>query len=391
MKLSLNHTLASIPPSGIRKFFEIVAEQPDVISLSIGEPDFDTPWNICESAIAALENGETHYSGNRGTPELRVEIANYFARRFGARFDSEKEILVGNGASEIFDLTVRAILNPGSERASFGGDEVILFAPGYVMYAPLIRLAGGVPVFVEKISEIQRKISQKTKVLVLSYPSNPTGETFSRTDLKKIAAIAEKNNLLVVSDEIYAELSYEVPHTAFASLPKMKKRTATISGFSKAWAMTGFRLGYLLAPAELTAAANKIHQYSALCANSLSQAAAVEALRGGDSAVEKMREEYRLRRDFCVRELNRMGLKIRKPAGAFYLFPNVRKKTGLSGEEFALKLLKKEKVAVVPGSAFGEKQADFVRISYATNLKELEEALEGIEKFIRANELQEDI
>jgi len=383
VQLPLNHTLASIPPSGIRRFFEIVAEQSDVISLSIGEPDFDTPWNVRESAIAALENGETHYSGNRGTSELRMEIANYFARRFGVRFDWKEEILVGNGASEIFDLVVRAVLNPG--------DEVILFAPSYVMYAPLIQLAGGTPVFVRKISEIQRKISQKTKALVLSYPSNPTGETFSKVDLKKIAKIVAKNNLFVISDEIYAELSYEVPHTAFASLPKMKERTATISGFSKAWAMTGFRLGYLLAPAELTAAANKIHQYSALCANSLSQAAAVEALRSCDSEVAKMREEYRLRRDFCVRELNRMGLKVGKPAGAFYLFPNVRKKTGMSGEEFALKLLKKEKVAVVPGNAFGEEHAfregggfsDFVRISYATNLKELEEALERMERFVQ--------
>ncbi len=375
MKLPLNRILETIPPSGIRKFFEIVAEQPDVISLSVGEPDFDTPWRVREAAIAELESGNTHYTGNRGTSELRTEIASYFARRFGVRFDSEKEILVGNGASEIFDLVVRAILNPG--------DEVILFSPSYVMYAPLIQLAGGMPIFVEKISEIEKKISKQTRAIVLNYPSNPTGETFSKVDLKKIAKIVEKNNLLAISDEIYAELSFEASHAAFASLPGMKNRTATISGFSKAWAMTGFRLGYLLAPEKLVAAANKIHQYSALCANSLSQAAAIEALRSGDAEVEKMREEYRLRRDFCVRELNRMGLKVKKPAGAFYLFPNVRKKTEMSGEEFALKLLKKEKVAVVPGNAFGREFADFVRISYATNLKELEEALDRMERFVQ--------
>ncbi len=375
MKLPLNHTLTSIPPSGIRKFFEIVSEQPDVISLSVGEPDFNAPWRVREAAIAALENGETHYTSNRGTSELREEIVKYFSRKFKVNYSAKNEVLVGNGASEIFDLVVRAILN--SE------DEVILFAPSYVMYAPLIQLAGGKPVFVEKISEIDKKISEKTKAIVLSYPSNPTGETFSKIDLEKIAKIVEKNNLLAISDEIYAELTYEKPHIAFASLPKMKNHTATISGFSKAWAMTGFRLGCLLAPEKLVTATNKIHQYCALCANSLSQAAAIEALQNCDSEIEKMREEYRLRRDFLVRELNQIGLKVKKPMGAFYLFPNVRKKTGMSGEEFALKLLKKEKVAVVPGNAFGEKYSDFVRISYATSLKDLEEALERIAKFMQ--------
>ncbi len=375
MKIPTNKTLASIPPSGIRKFFEIVAERKDVISLSVGEPDFDAPWCVREAAIAALESGETHYTPNKGYSELRSEIAKYFSRKFGVDYSAETEVLVGNGASEIFDLVVRSILN--------SGDEVILFSPSYVMYAPLIQLAGGVPIFVRQISEIQKKISPRTKAVVLGYPSNPTGATFGKSELQKIAKIVEQNNLLVISDEIYAELSFEKKHIAFASLPKMKARTATVSGFSKAFAFTGLRLGYLLAPADLTAAANKIHQYSALCANSISQIAAIEALKNCDSEVIKMREEYKMRRDFCVRELKKIGFQIQKPAGAFYLFLNVHKKTGLSGEDFALQLLEKEEVAVVPGSAFGTEFSDFVRISYATSLQNLEIAFEKIEHFLK--------
>jgi len=376
VKIPTNKILALIPPSGIRKFFEIVAENPDVISLSVGEPDFDAPWSVREAAIAALENGATHYSANRGSSELRGAIAKYFARKFGVAYSPEKEILVGNGASEIFDLVVRSVLNPG--------DEVLLFAPSYVMYAPLVALAGGTPIFVQKISEIAKKISPKTKALVFGYPSNPTGATFTKSELKKIAVLVERNNLLAISDEIYAELSYETKHISFASLPKMKAQTATISGFSKAFAMTGFRLGYLLAPESLVAAANKIHQYCALCANSISQIAAIEALENCDAEVAKMREEYKLRRDFCVRELRKMGFTIQKPAGAFYLFPNIRKRTGLSGDDFALNLLKKERVAVVPGSAFGAEFADHIRISYATGLTELETAFERMAHFIQS-------
>lgn len=375
MKIPTNKILDSIPPSGIRKFFEIVAENPDVISLSVGEPDFDAPWNIREAAIAALEKGATHYSANRGSSELRNAISKYFAKNFGVNYSPEKEVLVGNGASEIFDVVVRAILNPG--------DEVILFAPSYVMYAPLVALAGGTPIFVKKISEIEKKISPKTVALVFGYPSNPTGQTFSKSELTKIAKIIAKNNLLAISDEIYAELSYEKKHVAFASLPKMKSQTATISGFSKAFAMTGFRIGYLLAPENLVNSANKIHQYSALCANSISQTAALEALENCEKEVEKMREEYKIRRDFCVRELKKMGFKIEKPAGAFYLFLDVFKKTKMSGDDFALKLLKKERVAVVPGSAFGEDFRDFVRISYATSLEELEIAFDRITHFVQ--------
>lgn len=375
MKIPVNKILDSLPSSGIRKFFEIVAENPDVISLSVGEPDFDSPWNVREAAITALESGSTHYSANRGSNELRSAIAKYFVKNFGVDYSPKKEILVGNGASEIFDLTVRSILNPG--------DEAILFAPSYVMYSPLISLVGGSPIFVQKISEIQKKISPKTVALIFGYPSNPTGSTFSKFELQQIAKIVTKNNLLVISDEIYAELSFDKKHISFASLPKMKSRTATISGFSKAFAMTGFRIGYLLAPEDLIASANKIHQYSALCANSISQIAAVEALENCDSEIEKMRSEYKIRRDFCVRELQKMGFKIQKPAGAFYLFPNIRQKTGLSGDDFALKLLKKERVAVVPGSAFGVEFIDHVRISFATSLAELEIAFERMAKFIK--------
>ncbi|MFH0834473.1 MAG: aminotransferase class I/II-fold pyridoxal phosphate-dependent enzyme [Patescibacteria group bacterium] len=375
MKIPTNKILATIPPSGIRKFFEIVAENPDVISLSVGEPDFDAPWAVREAAIAALENGATHYSANRGSSELRSAISKYFTKNFGVEYSPEKEILVGNGASEVFDLVVRAILNPG--------DEVILFAPSYVMYAPLILLAGGTPIFVQKITEIEKKISAKTVALVFGYPSNPTGATFGKPELAKIAKIVTKNNLLAISDEIYAELTYEKKHVAFASLPKMKNFTATISGFSKAFAMTGFRLGYLCAPENLVAAANKIHQYCALCANSISQKAAVEALENCENETKKMRDEYRMRRDFCVHELNKMGFKIAKPAGAFYLWLDVTRKTGLTGDDFALKLLKKERVAVVPGSAFGAEFANFVRISYASSLGQLEIALDRIAKFVK--------
>jgi aminotransferase len=374
MTLRLNKTLATIPPSGIRKFFEIVAEQPDVISLSVGEPDFDAPWCVREAAIAALENGDTHYTGNKGLPELRKAITNYFSKRFHADYDAENEVLVGNGASEIFDITIRAILNPG--------DEVILLSPSYVMYAPLIQLAGGVPIFTKNIQGIEKQISSKTKAIILSYPSNPTGETFDKKELHFIAKIVKENQLFVISDEIYAELTYDKAHIAFASLPDMKQYTATISGFSKAFALTGFRLGYLLASEELVAATNKIHQYSALCANSISQKAALEALQNCSDEVEKMREEYQIRRDFFSRELNQMGIKTKKPAGAFYLFPNVKKKTGLSGEKFALRLLKSEKVAVVPGNAFGSEFDDFIRISYATGLRELEIAAERMRRFV---------
>lgn len=382
-RFRLNQTLVALPPSGIRKFFELVAEVPDVISLSIGEPDFVTPWHIREAAIYALESGNTHYTGNRGTPELRAEIAHYLTRKFQITYDPKTEILVTFGGSEAFDLVVRAVLNPG--------DEVLIPSPAYVMYGPLTTLAGGKVVSIPTSArtgwkfgarDLEKLITPKSKLLILNYPANPTGATFTRAELLKLAEVAERHDLLVVSDEIYAELTYRGTHTSFASLRGMQARTLTINGFSKAFAMTGFRLGCLAGPEEIINAANKIHQYSALCASSLAQAAAVEALRHGDVEVQKMKAEYELRRDFLVREFNRIGLPTETPPGAFYLFPDVSR-TRLTGEEFALRLLEKEKVAVVPGTAFDGTLTKHVRVSYATGFAELEKAVERIERFVR--------
>lgn len=384
MKIEINRILETLPPSGIRKFFEIVAEEPDVISLSVGEPDFDTPWAIREAAIYALESGQTHYTGNRGKKDLLQAIANYLQRRYKVTYAPDTEILVTNGASEAFDITMRALLNPD--------DEVLVPAPGYVMYAPLIKLAGAKPVLILpksngkfSLKDFQKNVNSRTRILLLSYPNNPTGHTFSKPELKQFAEFALKNKLLVITDEIYAELTYEGTHTTLASLPKMQERTVLISGFSKAWAMTGFRLGYLAGPAPIIAAANKIHQYSALCASMPAQLAAIEALKNCDDEIKKMREEYKTRRDLLIREFGKMGLKINKPAGAFYLFPNIKKISGLNGDEFALRLLKEQKVAVVPGSAFGPEFADHIRISYATSLEQILEALRRIRVFLKKN------
>lgn len=379
--LPLNKTLTKIPPSGIRRFFEIVAEQPDIISLSVGEPDFAPPWSACESAIYALEKSATHYSGNRGTPALRQEIARYFQQRFAIKYSPTKEILVTNGASEAFDLAVRATLNPG--------DEVLIFTPSYVMYAPLIQLAGGIPIpiatlpnFQLPFGKLKKQLTSKTKALILNYPANPTGQTFQKKELTKIAAFARENNLLLISDEVYAELTYTGTHQTLANLPKMFERTLTISGVSKSLAMTGFRLGFLLGPTELISAALKIHQYSAICASSISQIAACDALKNFAKPTQQMRVEYQIRRDFIWQALSKMGFKIKKPAGAFYYFLNVKKRTGLTGDAFAVQLLRKQKVAVVPGSAFGKEYQDFIRLSYATSLTELETACERIAAFV---------
>lgn len=380
--IELNRTLTAIPPSGIRKFFDIVAEMPDVISLSVGEPDFDTPWHIRDEAIAALAAGDTHYTGNRGRPALLAEIASYLARKWKVNYDPKTEIVVTNGGSEGFDLAVRALLNPG--------DEVLIPSPSYVMYSPLIQLAGGVPVALElqaennwqiTADELAKKISPRTRAIVLNYPSNPTGGTYSRRELAPLARLIAKHNLVAISDEIYAELTFDGQHVAFASLPGMRDRTITLSGFSKAWAMTGFRLGYLAGPAEIIAACVKIHQYAALCAPALSQTAAIEALRNGDAEVARMRAEYKLRRDFCAREFEKMRLPLAVPAGAFYLFPDVSS-TSLTGEEFALALLKKEKVAVVPGTAFSPNCENFIRLSFANSLENLTEAMTRIGRFV---------
>lgn len=381
MPIPLNKTIAEIPASGIRRFFEIVAEKPDVISLSVGEPDFDPPWPVCEAAIHALEKSLTHYSGNRGTPELRQAISQYFKQRFGVHYNSATEILVTNGASEACDLAIRATINPG--------DEVLILTPTYVMYTPLIQLAGGIPVPISTLPNFQipfaklpKFLTKKTKALILNYPSNPTGKTLKLAELTKIATFAYQNNLLLISDEIYAELTYAGQHKMLASLPKISKQTLTISGLSKFLAMTGFRLGFLAGPEKLISAALKIHQYSAICANSISQAAALEALRNYQNPTKKMLTEYKNRRDFVWRELNKIGLKVLKPAGAFYFFIEVKKSTNLNGDEFSLQLLQQKKIAVVPGSAFSPDCQNFVRLSYATNLTELTLALQRIHAFI---------
>jgi aminotransferase len=377
----LNQTLLALPPSGIRKFFDIVAQMKNVISLGVGEPDFCAPWRVRETCIFALERGETHYTSNLGRPDLRHSVSAWLQKKYGLKY-SEDEILVTNAVSEGFDLAVRALLNPG--------DEVLSPSPAYVMYEPLIRLAGGTVRFYTASAQadfnftaqaVTQALTPKTKVLILGYPNNPTGKTFSRSELVKIARLAEKHDLFVISDEIYSELAYEAPHTSFASLPKMKARTITLNGFSKAFAMTGLRLGYLCAPLEILKEILKIHQYAALCASSIAQLGGIEALENCADEVAEMKEEYDLRRKLVISECRRIGLPCPHPDGAFYIFPSV-KKTGLSGEEFAVRLLQEEKVAVVPGTAFGVQYGDRIRISYATKTEDLREAFLRIGKFV---------
>ena len=379
---TINKTLLSIPPSGIRRFFDLVAQSQDIISLGVGEPDFITPWHVREACIFSLERGQTHYTSNLGQLELRREIAIWLKRKYSLKY-AEDEILVTNGVSEGFDLAIRTLLNPG--------DEVIVPAPAYVMYEPLVRLAGGVVCFAEgleknnlvlKCEDIEKKITKNTKVLILSYPGNPTGQTLNKIELQKIAKLVKKHDLFVISDEIYSELSYDSIHVSFASLPEMRERTITLNGFSKAFAMTGLRLGFICAPRNLLGEILKIHQYCALCASSIAQAGAIEALRNGAEEVQKMKEEYDARRKLVLSACKKIGLVCPYPDGAFYIFPSI-KKTGLSGEEFALQLLKKFKVAVVPGNVFGKNYADHIRISYATGMEDLVEAFKRIEEFVR--------
>lgn len=374
--------VAEIPRSGIRDFFEIVQTMADVISLGIGEPDFRTPWHIREAAIYSLEIGKTGYTSNLGLPRLRKEISNYVEKNYGIYYSPKDEILVSVGVSEGLDLALRAILNPG--------DEVIYHEPCYVSYHPGIVLAHGVAVAVGTRAEdkfsltaaaVEKAITPRTKAILLNFPTNPTGAVLDPVEMRKIAALAEKHNLILLSDEIYSELTYEGKHTSIVSLPGMKERSIFFHGFSKAFAMTGFRVGYACAPPALTEAMMKIHQYSMLCASITSQEAAIEALRHGEDSMLEMREQYRLRRNFLVNRLNRMGLKCLEPRGAFYLFPDIRS-TGLSSREFALKLLEQEKVAVVPGSAFGASGEGFVRCSYATAMSQIEEAAVRMEKFV---------
>lgn len=380
----LNRRVSEIKPSGIRKFFDIAATMEDVISLGVGEPDFQTPWAIRKAGISSLERGKTKYTSNRGLIKLREEISAYISRKTGVCYDPESEVLVSVGGSEAIDLAVRALITPG--------DEVIIPQPSYVCYEPITAMAGGVPVIIETKAENDFKITPeellavitpKTKALVLPYPCNPTGAVMRKDDLKKIADILKEREIIVISDEIYSELTFtDEGHTSIAQFEGMRERTVLISGFSKAFSMTGWRLGYACGPREIIAAMTKIHQFAIMCAPTTAQYAAVEALKSCDEAVSGMKAEYDRRRRLTVSGFNRIGLECREPKGAFYAFPSV-KSTGLSSDEFCERLLESQHVAVVPGTAFGKGGEGFVRASYCYSAEHIIEALERIEKFLK--------
>ena len=378
----LNTTVRDIPRSGIRDFFDIVSTMKDVISLGIGEPDFDTPWHVRESTVFALERGATHYTSNLGYIELRRALAKYVRKVFGAEYNPENEVLVTAGVSEALDLALRALLNPG--------DEVLYHEPCYVSYRATILFAHGRPLAVETRAEngfrltramLEAKVTPRTKVLMLNFPNNPTGAVMGRADLEDIAAFVRERDLIVITDEIYGELTYDTAHTSIVSLPGLRDRTIFLHGFSKAWAMTGFRLGYACGPAELIEAMMKIHQYTMLCASSLSQKAALEALARPEADVAEMVDEYRRRRNFIVAAFADLGLECHRPLGAFYAFPSIAR-FRLPSKEFALQFLREEKVAVVPGSAFGACGEGFVRCAYATSIENLKDAMTRMVRFI---------
>ena len=378
----INTVVRDIPRSGIRDFFDIVTTMKDVISLGIGEPDFDTPWHVREATVFALERGATHYSSNLGYIELRRALSKYVAKNFGAEYNPDDEVLVTVGVSEALDLALRALINPG--------EEVLYHEPCYVSYRATILFAGGVPLAVETKAEngfrltramLEAKCTPKTKLLMLNFPNNPTGAVMSRADLEDIAAFARERDLIVITDEIYAELTYDTPHTSIVSLPGMKDRTIFLHGFSKAWAMTGYRLGYAAGPAELIEAMMKVHQYTMLCASSLAQKAAIEALTRPEIDVGEMVAEYRRRRNFLASSFAEMGLECHRPLGAFYAFPSVAK-FGLKSKDFALKFIHEERVAAVPGTAFGDCGEGFIRCAYATNMDNIKEAMVRLNRFI---------
>ena len=382
MRNPLSDKILTIQPSGIRKFFDIVSEMKDAISLGVGEPDFDTPWSIREEGIRALEKGKTHYTSNSGLKELRAEIADFLNRKYDLKYDVDKEILITVGGSEAIDLAFRAMLNPQ--------DEVIIPEPSYVSYLPCVVLADGVPVVIPlqeknefKLTkeELLDAITPNTKLLVLPFPNNPTGAVMSKEELQEIANVCIEKDIFVVSDEIYSELTYGKKHCSIASLPGMRERTIVINGFSKSHAMTGWRMGYACGPQLIMEQMLKIHQFAIMCAPTNSQHAAIEALRNGDCEVDKMREEYNRRRQFMLTRLRAMGLQCFEPFGAFYIFPNIAK-FGMTSDEFATRFLKEEKVAVVPGTAFGASGEGFVRMSYASSLKNLKTAMDRLEHFI---------
>lgn len=382
MRNPLNKTITAIKPSGIRKFFDIASEMEDAISLGVGEPDFDTPWHIRDEGIFSLEKGRTFYTSNAGLKELRVEISRYLNRRFHLEYDPMKEILITVGGSEGIDNAFRAMLDPG--------DEVLIPQPSYVSYEPCCILAGGVPVIIElkeenqfrlTAQELEAAITPKTKILVLPYPNNPTGAVMEKSDLAAVAEVVKRHDLFVLSDEIYAELCYLDEHTSIASLPGMRERTVVINGFSKSHAMTGWRLGYACGPKEIMDQILKIHQFAIMCAPTNSQYAAVEAMKNGDEDVAMMREQYNQRRRYLMHEFERLGLQCFEPFGAFYTFPSI-KQFGMTSDAFTMRFLREEKVAVVPGTAFGDCGEGFLRISYAYSLESLKVAIGRLEQFI---------
>lgn len=382
MRDFVSEKVKALKPSGIRKFFDIANQIEDCISLGVGEPDFDTPWHITEEGIYSLEQGRTFYTSNQGLPELREEISRWNKRKYGLDYSAD-ETIVTCGGSEAIDIALRACINPG--------DEVIILEPNYVCYEPDIALAGGVAVKIQLKNEnefrltpeeLEEAITDKTKILLMNYPNNPTGAIMAKEDLEKIAEVAEKHDLLVISDEIYSELTYVGKHCSIGALPGMRDRTITINGFSKTFSMTGWRLGYVMGPKAIIDQVKKIHQFVIMSAPTISQYAGLEALRNGDSDIERMRNEYNRRRRYLLKEFGRLDLPCFEPKGAFYIFPDIRK-FGMTSEEFATDLLKKEHVVVVPGTAFGDSGEGFVRISYAYSLESLKEALKRIEDYLR--------
>lgn len=382
MRNPLSKRIVEIKPSGIRKFFDVVSEMPDAISLGVGEPDFDTPWHIRDEGIYSLEKGRTFYTSNSGLKELKIEICNYLRRRFELDYDYQKEVIVTVGGSEAIDIALRAMIDPG--------DEVIIPQPSYVSYEPCAILANATPVIINlqaenefrlTAQELEEAITEKTKVLILPFPNNPTGAIMERADLEAIAQVILKHDIFVISDEIYAELSYKGKHVSIAQIPGMRERTVLINGFSKSYAMTGWRLGYACAPAAITEQMLKIHQFAIMCAPTTSQYAAVEALKNGDDDVARMREQYNQRRRYLVHAFAEMGLPCFEPYGAFYIFPCI-KEFGMSSDEFATRFLEEEKVAVVPGTAFGACGEGFLRISYAYSLENLKVAIGRLARFV---------
>lgn len=382
MRNVLSDKIVNIKPSGIRKFFDLVSEMKDVISLGVGEPDFETPWHIRDEGIYAFEKGRTFYTSNSGLKDLRIEISNYINRKQGVKYDPMSEILVTVGGSEAIDIGLRALINDG--------DEVIIPQPSYVSYEPCAVLAGAKPVIINlkaenefrlTAEELNNAITDKTKILILPYPNNPTGAIMEEYNLREIAKVIKEKDILVMSDEIYSELTYKDVHHSITEMEGMKERTILINGFSKAYAMTGWRLGYACAPKEIIKQMTKIHQYAIMCAPTISQYAAIEALKNGDDDVKMMKDSYNQRRRFLIKSFEEMGLPCFEPYGAFYVFPCI-KEFGMTSEEFATKLLQEERVAAVPGTAFGDSGEGFLRISYAYSINNLKQAMERLNRFI---------